>query len=103
MIHTIRQQYVHVALNGTEAEGMALQRRLPTLCHHWLTPAIAQSLESFHAAGGGHLYIERLEIDVGTVTLQNLEQELPPLVALALENAIRERRLAGDPRGYPGS
>lgn len=93
MIHMIRQQYVHVELNGTEAEGMALQRRLPALCHHWLAPAIAQSLDRC-APTEGHLYIERVEIDVGTVTLQKLEEDLPTLVALALENAIREQRLA---------
>ncbi len=90
MIHMIRQQYVHVELNGTEADGMALQRRLPDLCHQWLTPAIEQTLERC-APPEGHLYIERLEIDVGTLTLENLEQELPELVALALENAIREQ------------
>lgn len=92
MSHMIRQQYVHVELNGTEAEGMALQRRLPDLCHHWLTPAIAETLDRC-APPEGHLTIDRLELEVGTVTLDNLEEELPALVALALENAIREQSL----------
>lgn len=90
MNHMIRQQYVHVEVNGTESDGLALQRRLPDLCHHWLTPAIEQVLERC-APPDGHLYIERLEIDIGTLTLGRLEQVLPELVALALERAIREQ------------
>ena len=92
MTHMIRQQYLHVELNGTETEGMALERSLPDLCHHWLTPAIEQTLEHC-APSDGHLTIERLELDVGTLMLQNLEQTLPESVTLALENAIREQML----------
>lgn len=92
MNHIIRQQYVHLALNGTEAEGIVLQRRLPALCHQWLIPAIAQTLDRC-APPEGHLTIDRLELEVGTVTLDNLEEELPALVALALENAIRAQSL----------
>ena len=96
MSHMIRQQYVHVEVNGTESDGLALQRRLADLCHHWLTPAIEQALERC-APPDGYLYIERLEIDVGTLTLGHLEHDLPELVALALEKAIREQAPA-DPQ-----
>ncbi len=92
MTHMIRQQYLHVELNGTEAEGMALERSLPDLCHHWLMPAIEQTLERC-APPNEHLAIERLELDVGTLMLENLEQTLPESVTLALENAIREQML----------
>ena len=103
MIHMIRQQYVHVEVNGTESDGLALQRRLPDLCHRWLTPAIEQALERC-APPAGHLYIERLEIDVGTLTLGHLEHDLPELVALALEKAIREQAPAeGAPLAAPGN
>jgi len=90
MIHRIRQQYVYVEMNGTESEGLALQRRLPDVCHHWLTPAMERVLERC-APPTGHLYIERLEIDIGTVTLGHVEHDLPELVAVALEKAIREQ------------
>lgn len=92
MTHMIRQQYVHVELNGTESDGLALQRRLPDLCQQWLTPVIEQTLERC-APPDGHLIIERLEIDVGTLTLESLEQALPDLVSEALEHAIREQVL----------
>ena len=93
MIHMIQQQYVHVELNGTELEGLELQRSLPDFCHHRLTPAIEQTLER-SAPQDEHLLIERLEIDVGPLTLENLEQELPGLITLTLENAIEEQIFA---------
>jgi hypothetical protein len=82
MIHMIRQQYVHIELNGTASDGLALQRRLPDLCHHELTPVIEQVLERC-APPDDHLYFERLEIDIGPVMLGHLEQELPKMVASA--------------------
>jgi hypothetical protein len=90
MTHVIRQQYVHVEVNGTESDGLALQRSLPDWCHQWLTPVIEQALERC-APRDGYLCIERLEIDVGTLTMEDLEHKLPELVALALEKAIREQ------------
>jgi len=103
MSHMIRQQYVHIEVNGTEADGLSLQRRLPDLCHHWLTPAIEQALERC-APPDGYLYIERLEIKVGTVTIGHLEHDLPELVAVALEKAIREQMPAeGAPSAAPGN
>jgi len=34
--HVIRQQYLHVEMAGTEADGLALQRSLPALCRDWI-------------------------------------------------------------------
>ncbi len=68
MTHIIRQQYLHVEVNGTESDGLALQRRLPGLCHDWLLPALERVLDRC-APPAGHLYIERLEIDAGTLSL----------------------------------
>ena len=45
MTHIIRQQYLHMELNGTESDGLALQRSLPELCLHGLMPAIERALE----------------------------------------------------------
>ena len=73
MTHIIRQQYLHVELNGTEPDGMALQNRLSDLCQQWLTPAIERVLDRW-APSDGHLTIERLEIDAGTLTLERFEQ-----------------------------
>lgn len=90
--HIIRQQYLHVEVNGTESDGLALQRSLPGLCRDWLTPAIERVLER-GSPPEGHLCIERLEIDAGTLTLERLEHALAESVAQALEKALREQTL----------
>lgn len=104
MTHIIRQQYVHVALNGTEAEGLALQRRLPDLCRQALTPAIDRGLERC-APSDGHVYVERLEIDAGTLTLERLESDLPESVERAIEQVLREQLPQGgcSPTGVSGN
>lgn len=90
MPHIIRRQYIYVEVDGTEAEGLALQRRLPDLCQQALTPAIDRALERC-APSDGHVYVERLEIDAGTLTLERLERDLPESVARVLEQALREQ------------
>jgi len=90
MTHMIRQEYLHVQVNGTESDALALQRTLPGLCQHWLAPAIERAFER-GAPPVGHLCIERLEIDVGTVQLERLEVDLAESVARELEKALREQ------------
>ncbi|NGZ08803.1 MAG: hypothetical protein CV088_05370 [Nitrospira sp. LK70] len=90
MTHIIRQQYVHVEVDGTEADGLALQRRLPGLCRRSLNPAVELVLNR-HTSSDRYLSIERLEIDVGTVSLERLEHDLAEAVALALERSLREQ------------
>ena len=91
MIHIIRQQYLHVELNGTESDGLALQRSLPGLCLNGLMPAIERALERCAPQDGHHLYVERLEIDAGTLTLDRLEHDLAESVAQAVEKSLREQ------------
>ena len=88
MNHIIRRQYFHVAVNGTESAGLALQRSLPDLCRNRLNFAIEQVLERY-APTDGHLYIERLVIDAGTMKLERLEHDLAESVAQALEKSLR--------------
>jgi len=90
MTHFIQQQHLHVSLNGTEEEGLALQNRLPDFCNDWLQKAIEQVLDRC-APADGRLYIEHLEIDVGTIRMDRLEQDMAGVVASALETAIREK------------
>lgn len=87
--HIIRKQYLHVELNGTESDGLALQRSLSGLCQHWLMPAIERVLNRL-APRYGHLFIERLEIDAGIMTLEGLERDFVESVAHALEKSLRE-------------
>ncbi|MDU9050621.1 MAG: contractile injection system tape measure protein [Candidatus Electrothrix sp. Rat3] len=90
MHHTILQQYLHVELNGSESDGIALQRRLPALCRDWVLPALERTLDRY-APEQGSLYIERLEIDAGAISLERLEHDLAESVAQALEKALQEQ------------
>jgi hypothetical protein len=94
LLHVILQQHLHVELNGSESDGLALQRRLPGLCRDWLLPALERTLDRF-APPEGSLYIERLEIDAGVMSLDRLEHDLADAAAQALEKALREQ-LAAD-------
>jgi hypothetical protein len=95
LLHIIRQQHLHVELNGSESDGMALQRRLPALCRDWLLPALERTLDR-HAPAEGTLCIERLEIDAGTMSLDRLEHDLAEAVAQELAKVLREQHLSAD-------
>jgi hypothetical protein len=88
--HTIRQHYLHVELHGTEPDGLALQRRLPDWCLTQLLPVLDRVLANY-APLEGHLTIERLDIEVGSVSLERLEADLPGLVGQAIEKSLREQ------------
>ncbi|SOD92829.1 contractile injection system tape measure protein [Spirosoma fluviale] len=103
MTHIIRQQYLHVDLNGTESDGMALQRQLSDVCQHWLIPAIERVLDRC-APLDGHLIIDRLDIDAGALNLDRLEQDITGLVEQALEQALRvQTPPAGQTQAQPVS
>lgn len=90
MQHVIRQQYLHIEVNGTESDGLALQRKLPELCRDWLTPAIGEVLDRYAPPDGHHVTIEWLEIDAGNLTLERLERDLIESVTQAIESSLRE-------------
>ena len=89
MTHLIQRQYLEVEVNGTESDGMALQHRLPEFCQNHLLPAIERALDRC-APKDGHLFIDRLDIDVGSLSLDRLEDELGKLVAEAVEKALED-------------
>ncbi len=90
--HTIRRQYLDVETSGTESDGIALQRSLISLSQLRLTPAIERTLDRF-APPDGDLCIERLEIDLGTMTPEGLERDFAGSVARALERTLRQLTL----------
>ena len=101
MTHIVRQHYLHVDLNGTEADGMALQNRLAELCHQRLIPAIERALDRC-APSDGHLIIERLDIDAGTLTLGQAEHDMAALVEQALEESLRAQSAEAVPTQLSG-
>ena len=49
--HVIRREVLKVAVEGTEADGFALHRKLGALCSDWLVPALDEALSRDCAAG----------------------------------------------------
>ena len=88
--HMIRQQYLHVEVCGTESEGFAVQRRLSELCQHGFAPALERLFDHVVAAHE-HVIIDRLEIEVETLSLEYLERNLTAAVTQALEKQLREQ------------
>ena len=88
--HTIRHQYLHVEVNGTESDALALQNRLSGLCQDWLMPALQRAFDHCVPADE-NWFIDRLEIDAGTLSLDRLEQDLADIVAKAVEKTIQEQ------------
>ena len=88
MTHHIRQYYLHLALNGTEADGLALQSQLTGLCYDHLLPALVRVLDRC-VPPDVHLTLDRLEIEAGALMLDRLEQDAPATIAQAIEKALR--------------
>ncbi|WP_262965037.1 contractile injection system tape measure protein [Methylobacter psychrophilus] len=88
--HTIRLQYLHVEVNGTESDALALQNRLSRLSQDWLMPALERVFDHCVPADE-NWFIERLKIDAGTLNIDSLEQDLADIVAKAVEKTIQEQ------------
>jgi hypothetical protein len=88
MTHFIRQQFLHVNLQGSESEGLALQQRLPELYYTKLLPAIEKALDQC-AIPGKLLVINKLELDIGNVDLSKIDQELADDIAEKLVQQIQ--------------
>ena len=95
MNHIIRQKYLDVEVNGPESAGLAIQRMLSELCQNRIIPAIEKILDRY-SPPNEHLYFERLNIDVGSLTLDKLESDLADSIARALEELLRSYPLPAD-------
>lgn len=95
MTHLIRRQYLEVEVNGTQADGLALQRSLPDTCRQALLPVLAKVLDQY-APATGHWYIERLDIDAGALPLSKFESQIGSIIGQALNKALQEMAAAMD-------
>ncbi len=92
MIHYIRQQYLDVKLKGSESAGFALQHQLSDLYYAQLLPAIEKALDQC-STSGTHIVIDRLDIDAGTIDIEQIDQDFASLVTNVLAHDIREKTL----------
>ena len=87
---TVRRQVLDVEVEGTQADGLALQRRLPAVCADVLAPALESALARIDT-GGADLYVERLEVSVSVTGLDRLEASLADAVPTAVADLLRRR------------
>lgn len=92
MTHCIRQQHLHVQVNGTEAEAMVLQQSLSDWCQDYLFSVIERTLDNYVPADE-YWALECLTIEVGRLTLARLPLDLPCLVEQALAKALRNQQI----------
>lgn len=86
--HAILRHYLDVEMAGTEQEALTLSRSLSDVCSRLLFPAIERVLNRC-SPNDEFLVIERLDIDAGCISLNGVAEELPDLVSVALEQALK--------------
>lgn len=86
----IRRQVIQLDLVGTEADGIDVHSQLTALCHRFITPALDQALMR-HASVDSWVTIERLDLDLGSMALSQLETALPPAIGTAVETWLADK------------
>ena len=100
--HVIRREVVKLAIEGTEADGIAVDRQLAALCNDSLWPALDQALSRV-APPDEHWLVERIEVNAGTFTAQSIDRDFAGVVAAAVERQIRDWAAAGASPRVSGS
>ena len=98
--HSILRQYFEVEVVGTEATALALQGKLAGLCNELLLPVIERAFERCcppHRV----IRIDQLALDLGSVALARVEQELPGMLERSLRTAM-DAQLAALPEARDG-
>jgi hypothetical protein len=92
--HVIRRQLVELHLPaGTDSR--AVQERVSRLCREALTALLDEHLSRY--AGPADVQLARLELDLGTLALADLEQVLPQRLAHELARVLPPAGLAAAP------
>lgn len=87
--HIIRCQILEIDVEGTESEGLALQRRLPGLCQDWLMASLEAVFERL-VPGDEYWTIDRLDIDAGSLRLESFDRGLVDAVTQGVERYLHE-------------
>jgi hypothetical protein len=104
---TIRRQVLDVEVEGTQVDGLALQRRLPAWCADVLSPTLETELARIDPRDGC-LHVEHLEVDVSVNGLDRLEDQLVEALRAALADFFRQHpidhsRASGAPASGSGA
>ncbi|ACF11302.1 hypothetical protein Cpar_0889 [Chlorobaculum parvum NCIB 8327] len=92
--HTIVRHTLDVRFNGSKAGAASLQTSLSELCRQSITAALEPVLDRY-TVDGSVLKIDKLEIDAGSLHLDQLDERFPAMIAEALDNALGKVATAG--------
>lgn len=93
---TVRREVLDVELHGSEADGVALQRRLSDVCADVLAPALEAAFARVDP-DDAHLTIERLALDLAEVSLDRLDAELTDAVYREVADYLRRNPVPSGP------
>lgn len=89
--HHIQRQNIEVHLLGTEQQGYDAQHLLREWCSTTLPEVLARALAPFDNDPRVHI-IENVNLDLGTISLQDLQSALTSLLQEELESVLRDTR-----------
>lgn len=92
--HVICRQVVDVTVHGSEMQAMDVQRDLSNACANIL-PRILEDAFSRHVPPGEHWYLDRLDIDAGSIAALGLEKGVAVAVSDAVEAVLRNLASGG--------
>jgi hypothetical protein len=84
----IRREILDVEVHGTEADGVALQRRMSDVCADVLEPALDAAFARVDP-GDAYLMVERLAIELADISLDRLDAELVDAVLREVSDYFR--------------
>lgn len=90
MSHFIQTQYLDITVNGTEADGFALQKNLATTFTQSLLPTIERVLNRL-APTNMHWVIDHLELDLGLQQYESIETWAKTLEQVLEQALIKQK------------
>ncbi len=91
-MHQILRQVVEVDVHGDEQVGLEVQRQVSHLCRHAVSAHLEAAFAPFDV-DGRYYVIDRMEVDLGAVSLEGLEAALTRSLSAAVATKMRERGL----------
>lgn len=86
--HVIRRQCVELSFEGEASDGFAMQGKVAALCRDWVAQALDETFVRVVPADE-HWRFERIEVDAGRFTPENLERDFAAAVAAAVQAQIQ--------------
>jgi hypothetical protein len=92
-MHQILRQIVEIDVHGSEQLGLEVQRQVSAICQQAPGRQLEAALAPFDE-DGRYVVIDRVEVDLGAVPLEDLETALTTSLSSAVASTLREMAVA---------